>query len=180
MEAEAINYRTLSREGIGQLAQIDRTESIEGFYRARDGELVLEEAHWEEPDWSAESKAERIAALQEECDRGATFFGALEGSTLVGMAALNHAPLPSGAGRLELSGLWVSHHYRGRGIGSALVQLVKEEARERGAQALYVSATPTENTVRFYRSVGFRLTNEVDPDLYEKEPEDIHMELSLE
>jgi hypothetical protein len=44
---------------------------------------------------------------------------------------------------------------------------------------MYVSATPSLNTVRFYQSLGCRLTELVDPDLFKEEPEDIHLELSL-
>ena len=45
----------------------------------------------------------------------------------------------------------------------------------RGADQLYVSAVPSESAVGFYRSQGFRLADEVHPDLYELEPDDIHM-----
>ncbi len=174
-----IEYRPLSRETIGQLAQLDRGESVERIHYLRNGRLVLEEERWEVPDWSPVEKARRIAALQELYDRGATFYGAFDGPTLVGMSVLDHTPLCSGADRLNLAGLWVSQAYRGRGIGKALFRLGAEEARVRGAKMLYVSATPSENTVRFYRAMGCRLADPVDPDLYELEPEDIHLELPL-
>jgi GNAT superfamily N-acetyltransferase len=146
----------------------------------RDGALILETEHWDVPDWSPSEKQRRIAILQDMYDMGATFFGALDGCRLVGMSVLDHNPMSSGVDRLRLDGLWVSHQCRKQGVGGKLVQLVAQAARERGARALYVSATPSENTVRFYRSVGFHLAKLVDPGLYEKEPEDIHMEMLLE
>ena len=43
---------------------------------------------------------------------------------------------------------------------------------------LYVSATPSKNTVDFYRGVGFDLTTPIK-ELFEAEPKDIHMGMKL-
>jgi len=52
------------------------------------------------------------------------------------------------------------------------------KARQLGARKLYISATPSKNRVDFYMHLGCRLTSQIDPKLYELEPEDIHLELS--
>ena len=52
-------------------------------------------------------------------------------------------------------------------------------ARERGARLLYVSATPTENTVNFYLRRGCILATPPDPELLALEPDDIHLVFSL-
>jgi hypothetical protein len=44
---------------------------------------------------------------------------------------------------------------------------------------LYLTATPSLNTVRFYQSLGFCLADPVDPEALLREPTDIHMELTL-
>jgi len=139
----------------------------------------MEEAHWDVPDWSWSEEQQLIAALKEDYDKGALFIGAFDGAVPVGMSVLDDKPMPSGVDRYNLMGLWVSHHYRGRGIGKTLFQLMAKAARERGAKALYVSATPSENTVRFYQSLGFELAELIDPDLFEKEPDDIPMAFIL-
>ncbi|MFN2271664.1 MAG: GNAT family N-acetyltransferase [Anaerolineae bacterium] len=176
----SVDYRVLSRAEIAQLAQIERAETIERVYTMRDGNLVLKKEHWDVPDWGPEEKQQRIAALQDERDAGATVLGAFDGPTLVGMSVLDRNPLSSGVARFNLAGLWVSHTHRNQGIGKMLVQLAVEEAKERGAKTLYVSATPSENTIRFYTSLGFRPAETVDPHLFEDEPEDIHLELILQ
>ena len=61
-----MDYRVLSRADIGKLAQLDRTETIEGVYYVRDGALVLEKEHWDVPDWPPSEKQERIADLQQD------------------------------------------------------------------------------------------------------------------
>lgn len=176
---ENVKYRKLERVEINKVGQIDRTETIEHIYCLRDGALVLEKEHWDVPEWSEAAKQERIANLQTMFDKGATFFGAFDEDVLVGMSVLDHNFVKTGEERLNLEGLWGSDKYRGKGIGKMLFQLAGQEARLRGAKALYVSATPSENTVRFYTRLGCRLTELIDPHLFEREPEDIHLELDL-
>jgi hypothetical protein len=47
------------------------------------------------------------------------------------------------------------------------------------ARALHHSATPSENTIHFYLGLGCAVTQEPDAELFELEPEDIHMEYTL-
>ena len=44
---------------------------------------------------------------------------------------------------------------------------------------MVVSATPSENTVRFYMDRGFGLMAQPLPELFELEPEDVHMKKVL-
>jgi hypothetical protein len=44
---------------------------------------------------------------------------------------------------------------------------------------MVVSATPSENTVRFYLGRGFEPMTEPLPELYNLEPEDVHMHKKL-
>lgn len=174
-----IQYKILTRSELIHFEDLDRTETIQKIYSHQEEKLILEEEHHDVPDWSPENKQERIQDLQAVFDRGATVFGAYAGSKLVGLAVLDHTPVQTGDQRLNLEGLWVSHGYRKRGIGRALFQQAAQEARERGARSLYVSATPSRNTVHFYQNLGCRFADPVDPTLFEKEPEDIHLELDL-
>ena len=57
--------------------------------------------------------------------------------------------------------------------------LAKAEARARGAKRLYVSATPSENTIDLYRRVGCVVTKKVEPALLALEPKDIHLECEV-
>jgi hypothetical protein len=51
---------------------------------------------------------------------------------------------------------------------------VEQAARDAGHETLYVSATPSGSAIGFYRSEGFAPAEPL-PELFEKEPEDIHM-----
>jgi len=176
---DEIKYRELLRKEISKLNQLDRTEIIDDIYYVRDGVLVLEKEHYDVPDWSDSEKQRRIENLQIVFDEGATFTGAFDGHKLVGMSVLNHNPVRSGDNRLNLEGLWVSHKYRGKGIGKRLFQIAAEEAKKRNAKGMYVSATPSKNTVHFYKRLGCKRAEPIDDYLFEKEPEDVHLEMIL-
>jgi ribosomal protein S18 acetylase RimI-like enzyme len=179
MIEDEISYKKLSRNEITKLIQLDRTEMIDDVYYLRDNVLVLEKEHHNVPDWSDAEKQRRIVKLQQVFDKGATFTGAFDGDTLVGMSVLDHNPVQSGDSRLNMEGLWVSYTYRGKGIGRRLFHIAAAEARKRNAKTMYVSATPSKNTVHFYRRLGCKLADPVDEYQFDKEPEDIHLEISL-
>jgi len=174
-----IDFRELEREEIYLFSQIDRTETVDGIYYLQDGEYSMAAEHHDVPKWSDAFKQEKISRLLEVYDSGASVYGAFDGDVLVGMSMLDHQTVESGDKRLNLEGMWVSQSYRNQGIGKVLFRMTAKEARSRGAHTLYVSATPSENTVRFYRRLGCRPADPIDSVLFEKEPEDIHIELML-
>ncbi len=98
--------------------------------------------------------------------------GAFDGSLLVGFAVLRYRLAERTA---ELAALFVSRAYRRRGIAARLTWRVVELAQADGADALYVSATPSESAVGFYLSQGFRVAQKVDGELFALEPDDIHL-----
>ena len=79
----------------------------------------------------------------------------------------------------QLVALYVSDGYRGRGIGGRLSDELERIAREAGDLEMVVSATPSTNTVHFYLGRGFEPMAEPLPELYELEPEDVHMQKRL-
>jgi len=176
---QSITYRQLTANELLKFEQLDRTEQVGHIHYVREGKLTLEAEHWNVPDWSSEEKQRRIRRFQALYDTGATFFGAFEGETLVGLSILDHTPISTGIDRLNLDGLWVSHGYRAQGIGRTLFSLAAQEAQARGARSMYVSATPSKNTIRFYLTMGCQMADPIDPDLFEHEPEDIHLERVL-
>ena len=109
-------------------------------------------------------------------ERGAAALGAFAGDRLVGIGLVLPHLRP---GIAQLAFLYVSAGYRGRGLGGRLSDELERIARDAGDRSLVVSATPSLNTVRFYRQRGFEPMDEPLPELYELEPEDVHLEKSL-
>ena len=91
--------------------------------------------------------------------------------------AIYRPRLSADVGNLAL--LHVSRAHRRQGIASLLSAEVARLARADGARLLYVSATPSDSAVGFYRSVGFEPTDAPNPELFALEPDDIHMTLEL-
>lgn len=171
-----LEIRQLERSELGDIWKIDRSELIEGFYRMVGGQLVLEAAQFDADGWPPGEEEHFSPHLLDCFDRGGTFFGAFDGDTLVGVAVLESRFIGSGLDRLQLKFLHVGRPYRGHGLGTRLFHLAESRARELGARKLYISSNPSKHTVGYYTNLGCTLTEEIDPELFELEPEDIHME----
>jgi predicted N-acetyltransferase YhbS len=171
--------RPLTRDEIEDVWTLDRSERVENVYRLAKGELRLERVASDLQGWPPGEAAKYTPLLVECFDRGGWFHGLFDGASLVGVAVLDAKFLGPSRDLLQLKFLHVGQARRRQGLGSRLFGLARREARARGARRLYVSATPTENTVDFYLRLGCVLAREVDPELYALEPEDIHLECDV-
>ena len=164
-----------------RIGEIDRSEEISQDYVFLNGNLHLKDVHWSVPRWTRtgqgdHSVADKIATWRPWLDEGGTMFGAFDGEALVAFAIYRpHLSL----GMAQFAVLHVSRSYRRQGLGTTLAAKVIESARRDGATQLYVSSAPTKGTVEFYQSLGFCPTREVNQELFELEPEDIHMTMEL-
>ena len=171
--------RELLREEIGQVWNIDRSEVIDNIYHFVNRTLVLRPQHYDIFGWPP-GEAEKYAPILLDClNRGGWFYGAFDDSELVGIVVLESKRIGKHRDQLQLKFLHVSSSYRNTGLGKRLFELAKATARARGAKRLYISATPSENTVNFYLRLGCAVAGEPDPELIELEPEDIHLERNV-
>ena len=174
-----ITTRGLLREEIEQIWGIDRSEVIENVYYFEQGVLVLKPEHFEAQGWPP-VEAEKFTPILYDCfDRGGWFCGAFDEEKLVGTAIIESKFIGKNREKLQLKFLHVSRAYRNRGLGKQLFELSRLTARQRCARGLYISATPSENTVNFYLRLGSAVTEEPDPELFAFEPEDIHLECDV-
>jgi len=171
--------RTLQRDEIRLLWQIDRREIIENIYYLRNGELVLEPEHFDMQGWPP-GEAKHYTSILTDCyDCGGIFWGAFEEEQIVGAAILENKFIGSKRDTLQLKFLHVSHDQRKHGLGSKLFNLAVKKAKSLGTRKLYISATPSENTINYYQKLGCILAAEIDPELFALEPEDIHLEYQI-
>ena len=174
-----MKIRELERHEIGHLWAIDRAEVIDKLYYHEDDELVLKPEYYDMQGW-AEGEPERYAPILLDCfDQGGTFYGAFDGQSLIGAMVLENRFIGRDKNQLQLKFLHVSRCNRKAGLGCTLFDMAVRRARELGARRLYISATASENTVRFYLRRGCCVTQDVDAGLYELEPEDIHLECDI-
>jgi len=176
-----ITIRRMQPSEIDRIGEIDRSEHVTQEYSYRRGSLEARSVDVAVPTWSRSGDHEhsvqgRVDAWQPILDRGGTLVGAFDADVLAGFAI--YSPhLAEGLGNLAV--LHVSRSHRREGIGSLLTGEVARLARADGARRLYVSATPTVSTVKFYRSLGFEPTDDPNEALFALEPDDIHMTLVL-
>jgi GNAT superfamily N-acetyltransferase len=176
-----IAYRRLERDDLARIADIDRTERIDVSYVQRGVQLEERRGDWSARAWLVDGDGEHSVAAQrafceELLDAGGTTLGALVGERLVGIGVVRPGLRP---GVAQLAYLYVSSAMRGRGIGVKLNDELERIARQSGDVTIVVSATPSANTVRFYLGRGYEPMEEPLAELFELEPEDVHMGKSL-
>ena len=172
-----IVIRPLSVGRFADVYDIDMREHGDIVYRVVDGHLRADPEERDRPPRTREEWNRHIDEWVEMLQAGGQAWGAYETqSRMVGIIVLRRHLTDE---MDQLAALFVSRDYRRAGIARRLTELLIATARAAGARRLYVSATPSRSAVGFYRSQGFELARAVHPDLFAREPEDIHMILEL-
>jgi GNAT superfamily N-acetyltransferase len=167
----------LRRAELSLVAEIDRTERIDVLYDQHGTELVARHGNWNASAWDPDGHGEhsvgaQVHALGHYVDTGGAALGAFADGRLVGIGVV----VPHlRRGVAQLAFLHVSAAQRATGVGSRLCDQLEQIARLAGATEMVVSATPSGNTVRFYLGRGFRPMAEPFAELFEREPDDVHL-----
>ena len=150
----------------------DRFQEVQNVWRMDNGRLVLVFQPFTET-WSPERRREKAGEILS--GRMITFC-AFDGDTVIGEIML----LPElNENRLIIDSFHVSRAFRRCGIGRRLLEAAADYARGCGASALYASCCSAEETIAFYRAMGFGLSEHPIPSCVEDEPFDIQMECRL-
>lgn len=166
------SIRNMARDEISRINELDVTETGTIVYQWFHGQVRAVPEIWQRPSRSKEQWAGIAVQIRMILDEGGVAFGAFNESRVVGFAALRYQ---LAEGIAQLQSLWVSKAFRRRGVATALTRRIIREAQQVGARAIYVSACPSEAAYSFYHRQGFRAAAFVHRDLYDREPEDIHM-----
>jgi len=170
-----ITYKEMNEDELNRITEIDISEHGTLIYYFKDGTLAPTSEEWYRPQWTTESWRE--GAWTTLLDRGSIkIWGAFDLERLVGLAVYRPNLTKTTA---QLLALFVSNNFRRKGIASDLLQYICRQTKEDGYQYLYVSATPSASAVGFYMAHGFQPAENIHPELYELEPEDIHMVKTL-
>jgi GNAT superfamily N-acetyltransferase len=167
-----IEIRELARDELRRAYAIDDSDDGDVVYVVTGAGLRAVPRDVHRPRRTAERWDQAIAQWEAILDHGGVVYGALHGDLLVGVAVLRPRLT---AARAQLQSLFVSRTYRRQGVARRLVEEVARRALAAGARELYVSAVSSVPAVGFYLAQGFRVADQVDPDLFAQEPEDIHL-----
>ena len=168
--------RRLRRDELPLAWTIDRREIVERVFDLRDGQLVSRPDRFDIRGWPPGDAEKLTPIFEATLDRGGAFLGVFDGDHLVALAVVDTLPLGRSHDLRQLTFLHVGRDYRRLGLGSELFEAAQAFVAELGGAGLYVSATPSENTVGFYLHRGCRVIDEPDPALLALEPADIHFE----
>jgi GNAT superfamily N-acetyltransferase len=175
---QRLEYRRLDPGELVRIGEIDRTEIISVLYVQSGAGLREVHGDFSAPAWLREGTGEHTVEHQRAfcaglVDAGATAFGAFAGDRLAGIGVVLPHLRP---GVAQVAFLHVSKGFRGPGVGLALMELLEGVAREAGDDVVVVSATPSRNTVDFYRGRGYVPSTTPLAELLELEPEEVHLE----
>jgi GNAT superfamily N-acetyltransferase len=170
-----ITLRRLSENELRLAQEIDVSEEGDTVFRYLNGQLTTEPREWHRPAWDASQWEDKITTWADAHGMDVVM-GAFDGATLIGMASLHYGLTEDQA---QLVSLHVSRAYRRHGVATRLLHELVRLARQSNAREMYVSANPSESAVGFYTRQGFAPTAHVNQRLYDFEPEDIHMTLTL-
>ena len=166
----------MSVDELGLMHEVDVSEEGSAIFRQH-GALIEKIARAHQRAWLTEDDwSPSVRRWQEFVRAGGSAFGAFHAGRLIGVAVLR-TRLTSDTD--QLAALYIDRSFRRRGVASELVRCVIDLARESGALNLYVSAAPSEAAVSFYLDCGFTPVAEPHPELFEFEPDDIHMSMEL-
>jgi GNAT superfamily N-acetyltransferase len=171
-----ITYRELPLADLPhRVPELDVSEHGTVVYAWVDGVVTARPQEWDRPRWTRSSWREgswtRVLDLP-----GVKAWGAFDRDRLVGLVV--YRPHLS-EGTAQLAALFVGRSHRRCGVAARLTDEVCRQARREGHARLYVSATPSESALGFYRAQEFTPTKEVHPELHALEPDDIHMVKAL-
>ena len=145
-----------------------RKQDVKKVYRKQNGEFILVDCAYTE-DWDMEKRHSVAKTIS---GNAYITYLALENEEVVGFIGLKRDLINS---YMILDMMQVSAECRGQGMGRKLFDAGKEEARKAGAEALYISACSSEETIAFYKAMGAQLADNPIKEIAEDEPYDLQM-----
>ncbi|MCH7389098.1 GNAT family N-acetyltransferase [Acinetobacter dispersus] len=154
--------------------QISRRELITQNYIRQS--LQLEDCFYDVQQWDDYHLQYDPPKLKQLYQHKAEMIGAFSSKgKLLGVSVVSNQLIHDYPDAKLLHYFYVDADHQGQRIGAKLMQTAITSARKLGAKYLYISATPSKRTVDFYMKHGAKLLDHPDQQLWQLEPEDIHL-----
>jgi N-acetylglutamate synthase-like GNAT family acetyltransferase len=175
----SLYFRSLEYEECEKIKEINASQYIGRAWRNIDGQGQLVVIDYQDPDWPNGYET-HLNNLKKTFKEGGSAIGAFDkNGKLVGFSALNRSLFGEKSNYVLLDQLFVSLDSRNCGIGKSLFLQTALIAKEWKADKIYICAGSAEETIAFYRKIGCIETEELQQELYELDPRDIHLEFDL-
>ena len=160
--------------------QISRRELITQMYIQNQQRLELVDCFFDVQHWDSYHLENDPPKLKQLYEQGSIFIGAFDAAEkLVGVSVVSNQIIADYPNAKLLHYFYVDADHQGQGIGAKLMQAAKQSAKQLCANQLYISATPSRHTVDFYIKHGAQPLSLPDQQLWQLEPEDIHLLYTL-
>ena len=178
--SDEIHYQRLNADNFTghSLDDFIRHQTVTECWRKIDNDWKLVPNVFEE-NWSQGQCREIAEDVVHHINLDQTGFGAFDGERIIGFVTVSHRIFGAAARYVQLVCFQISEEYRRRGIGRKLFSMACEEARQLGADKLYISAHSSKESQAAYRALGCTLAEEVNEGLAAAEPFDVQMEYRL-
>lgn len=170
------DYRVLSLKECSRIQEIDPSQWIERAWRKVEGEYQLVTINYMEEGWPDGYEVYKSALIETINSEGVAFGVFNHEENLIGYASLNHDFFGEYTKYVQLDSIFISKPYRGLGFGKELINRCINVARTWGADKLYACAASAEDTIAFYKSMGWVDAIEINQVLLEKDERDIQLE----
>ena len=173
-------YRRLDNNNFtgNSLDDFVRRQTVTECWRKIDNDWKLVPNVYEE-NWSQAQCRKMAEEVVHHINLDQTGFGAFDGERIIGFATVSHRIFGAAARYVQLVCFQISEEYRRQGIGRRLFSLACEEARQLGADKLYISAHSSKESQAAYRALGCSFAEEINEELAAAEPFDVQMEYRL-
>ena len=177
-------YYQYIKPNIRQLTCEDlKTDFLNGFNHNQtwNKQWVKENNSWVLKDcvmsreWDNEKREWIPTYLLEQINRGGATIGAYVKDKLVGFCSID-GTLRNGYANMTM--LFIDDDYKRLGIGKKLFLSISEKAKTIGAEKLFISAIPSQDTITFYMAVGCKDAIYL-PNEFLDSPNDRYLELEL-
>jgi ribosomal protein S18 acetylase RimI-like enzyme len=162
----------------GMLSKFNRYQDVKRCWRKENGAWALKDIAFIEQ-WDNKSKSEVISSFISCIEGGGSIIAIYMDDNLIAFSQIESKLFGSKSEYVNLASMQVSYEFRRQGLGKSLFEESCMEAKRMGAKKLYISAHSSEETQAYYRAMGCREATEINPELFEKEPFDVHMEYCL-
>ena len=159
------------------LAGFSHRQRITRTWVRRGGEWELAETDLLR-EWGEKKQRWVPEYLKQQVERGGAAFAAYDGERIAGFVCLDGILAGKGAKYANLTMLFVDDRLQGKGIGRQLFDAACARAKRMGADRLFISAVPSQETVAFYFRRGCTDAEEIIPEFVDTE-EDRYLERRL-
>ena len=173
-------YAKLTKNNFDEhsLDSFERYQEIKQSLRKINDEYIYIDNPFTE-NWDSEQRRRTAENTVKAISDGAIAYGAFREGVIAGFAYTGTERFGTENQYLELKMFQVSNGFRGRGIGKALFALICADAKESGAEKLYISAHSSRESQEAYKHLGCVHAAEINQQIAEDEPCDIQMEFVL-